>query len=188
MDAVIVTDGHSFGDFLRRRLIARCLRLATHRPQFEQRIADLDRLSTSRVRDREALAVRNDDRRDQALGTPRKRVEIEVQQRLAAADPCAGGHQHLEAFAGERDRIDTDVQQDLSAVRGAQRDRMARRRDGNYFAIARRMQDSVRRIDGDAVTEQPLREDGVGRFVERRTPAAQRRNQRQIRHARSCQG
>ncbi len=108
---------HSFGDFLRRRLVARCLRLAAHRPQLEQRIADLDRSSASRVRDREALAVRDDDRRDQTLGTPREHVEIEVQQRLAAADACAGRHQHLEALAAKRDRVDADVQQDLGAVR-----------------------------------------------------------------------
>ncbi len=187
MNAVIVPDRHSFGDFLRCRLVARHLHFTARGPQLEQRVTDIDSLSASRVRNREALAVRDDDRRHQALRTLRQRVEIEVQQRLAAANAGASRDQHLEAFAGECDRIDTDVQEDLRSIRRAQRDGMPRGRDGNHLAIARRVQHSFGRIDRDAVTEQPLCKDGVGCFVERRAPAAQRRNQRQIRHARSCQ-
>ena len=65
------------------------------------------------------------------------------------------------------------MQEDLGTVRGAQRDGVSSRRDGNHFTIARRVQDTFGGIDSDAVTEQPLRENRVGRFVERRAPAAQ---------------
>jgi hypothetical protein len=66
------------------------------------------------------------------------------------------------------------MQEDLCAIRGAQRDGVSGSRDGNYFAVARRVQNAFSRIDGDAVTEQPLRENRIGRFVERRAPTPQR--------------
>jgi hypothetical protein len=131
-------------------------------------------LAGTRVHDREALAVGDDDRSDQTLGALSKYVEIEVEQRLAAADARAGRHQNPEALTAKRYGVDTDVQEDLSAIRSTHRDGVSRRRDGNHFTIARRVQDAFGWIDGDAVTEQPLRENRVGRFVERRAPAAQR--------------
>ena len=53
--------------------------------------------------------------------------------------------------------------------------------DRNDLAIARRMQRIAGRIDGHAVAQQPLREHLVGRFIQRRTPAAQRSMQRHSR-------
>ncbi len=170
---MIVSKHHSFRHFLRRRVALR-LCFTARRTQLEQRIADFHGLAGTRVRDREALAVGDDDRCDQTLRPLSERVEIEVEQRLAAADSRAGRHQHFEALAAQRDCVDADVQEDFSAVRGAQRDGVSRSRDGNHFAIARRVQDAFGGIDGDAVTEQPLRENRVGCFVERRAPAAQR--------------
>ena len=173
MDAVIVSQHHALRYFLRRRVALR-LCFAARRMQIEQRVANFHGLAGTRVHDREALAVGDDDRSDQTLRAPREHVEIEVEQRLAAADARAGGYQHFEALAAQRDGVDADVQKDLGAVRGAQRDGVSRSRDGNHFAIARRVQDTFGGIDGDAVTEQPLRENRVGCFVERRAPAAQR--------------
>ncbi|HTN27930.1 MAG TPA: hypothetical protein VL180_09100 [Burkholderiales bacterium] len=186
MNSVIVPNGHALGDFLRRSRIPPRLRLSTRRLQIEQRIAHGYRLPRPRVRDREALAVGNDDRRDQALRTSRQHIQIKVQQRLTAAYARTRRHQHFETFAAKSNGIDSHVQEDLGAICRAQRDGVSRRRDGNDFAIAGRMQDALNRIYGNAIAEQALRKHRIGRLVERRTPAAQRRNQRQIRHARSC--
>jgi hypothetical protein len=173
VNTVIVTQSHARRNFL-RRFVAPRMGFAACRTQLEQRIADLHRLAGTCVRDREALAVGDDDRRDQALRAPSEHVEIEIQQRLAAAYSRAGGHEYLESLAAQRNGIDADMQENLGPVRGTQRDRVSRSRDGNHFAIARCMQYAFGGIDSDAVTEQPLRENRVGRFVERRAPATQR--------------
>jgi hypothetical protein len=105
------------------------VRLGTRRLKIEQGIADADRLPAARVDDREALTVRDDDRRDQALRTAREDIEIEVEERLTATYARTGGHQHFETLAAESNGIDAHMQENLSAVRGAQRDRVPRRRD-----------------------------------------------------------
>ena len=90
-----------------------------------------------------------------------------------AVTRCPADDVRLEAFASERHGVDSDVQQDFSAIGGAHRDRMLLRRYRYDDAIARCVKTFPGRIDRDSITEHARRKDGIGDFVERRAPALQ---------------
>ena len=85
-------------------------------PQRQQRLARRNLASGDPAHDLERLAVGHHDRRDQALGALRDRVEVEGQQRIAAADALPLGDVGRETVAAERDSLKSDVQQDFGAA------------------------------------------------------------------------
>ena len=76
------------------------------------------------------------DRRHEAGRLARHAVEIEGQQQIAGTHAVAFAHVHLESLASQRHGVDAHVEQNFSAGRGTQRQRVARRGDRDDFAVA----------------------------------------------------
>ena len=76
-------------------------------------------------------------------------------------------HARVKAFALQRHGVDADVHQHLHAFRRAQCDRVAGGVQRHHFAIARRDEQSVGRIDRKPVADHLLREDRIGNAFQR---------------------
>ncbi len=99
-----------------------------------------------------------------ALRPARHQIQIEAQQLVAGAYVRARRHQQLKALARKGDAVDTDVQQDLAALAGAQRERVARRGDDRELR-RRRARAASRRSD-----RSPHRRRACARRRPRRAP------------------
>ena len=75
--------------------------------------------------DAKAAVGGDDDRCQHTARAPREQVEIEAKERITGAHPRALAHMRLEPLPCQRDRVETDVQEDLAAAGGAQRHRVA---------------------------------------------------------------
>ena len=130
--------------------------------------------------DFERIAIGNRDHRDETRRMLRDVIGVEFDQHLTGAHGCALLDLRREALAAQPDRVDADMQQNLGALRRAQRHRVMRAGEMRDRAVAGRDQHAVERIDADAVAEHAFGEDGIGHAGERHHGAGERCEQHEI--------
>ncbi|MCY1172249.1 hypothetical protein D9M73_123810 [compost metagenome] len=141
------------------------------RPHRHQRRTDRDRPDRRAIAQRIAFAFHQKNRRDHGCGFAHQQIEIEVDQGVARSDSVPGAHMWGEAAPAQPDRVDAEVDQDLRAVIGFDRQRMAGRLHADDAPVARRVQASAGWIDRQPVAQHPPGEHGVGNIVQRSDPA-----------------
>ena len=107
------------------------------------------------------------------IAAAREQIEVDAAQQVAGAHAIAFAHVHREPLAAQCHGVHAYVRQQLRAAGRAQRDGVARRRDGNHFAIAGRAQLMAGRIDGRAISQHGAREHFIGDLRERTAPAGE---------------
>ena len=156
------------------------LRVGHDRPQRlqrQQRIAHRDNAAARPVGNAEMVAVGDDDRRHQRRRGLDQRVEVEIDQRLAARHLVADRNLGGKTAATQLHRVDADMHQQFDPALPAQGDGMAAGVQGQHLSVARRVQCGAERVDRRAVAQHPPGEHGIGHLVERGRPTVKRRGQ-----------
>src|SRR5210317_1949568 len=117
------------------------------------------------------VALQQDQRCAQGRGSLQQQVHVETQQFLPCDDSVARLDVGRESFTSEAYRVDTDVDQNLCAIVGAQVHCMARFGNRDDLRVERSTNDIVRGVDRNAVPEYSTAEDRVRAVVETRAPA-----------------
>ena len=87
--------------------------------------------------DAKAAVGSHDDRCQHTARAPCEQVEIEAEEWLAGAHLRALAHVRLKPLPRQGDRVETDVQEDLTAARQAQRHGVTRGGQHDHLGIAR---------------------------------------------------
>ena len=127
---------------------------SVHRDR-EQRVLSRRHAAARALQPCHALAVGDDDLREQALRVRGEKVEIELDQRrrrLCTVSPTFT--RGVKPCALQRHGVDADVHQHFHALRRAQRHRMAGGVQRDHFAVARR-QRARRRSDRSRARRRP---------------------------------
>ena len=166
------------GDGRRRR--------STGERENHQHIAPRHHASRAPVERRDTIGIRDHHLRQQAAGTTRNQIRIEVEERVARVYHVALADEGGESLSLERDGVEADVNDDLQPVR-LQRHRVPGAMDLEHPGIARREQPIAQRIDRDAIAHEALRERGIRHLFEghddpgQRGDDGQRRRRRRLR-------
>ena len=148
----------------------------------DQRIADRDQPLVRRIGQRHRGTLDDDHRRDRGRGAEHHGVEIEADQRIAAAHRIARRDQRREALAGHRDGVDADMHQQRDALAQPQRHGMAGGMDGQYGRVAGGVQRVADGVDAQPRPHHALGKHRIGNPTERQHPSCQRRLQLHVDH------
>ena len=148
----------------------------------EQQISRRHRPGRAALAKTQAIHGRHQDGRHQALGTARDGVQVEANQFIPRPDARARPHARLEAAAGQRNRVDADMNQHVDAGGCANRDRVSGCRQGGDFAGAGGEENPAGRVNGEAVAQHALGKHRIRHRIQRVAPTIERRQNPYVRH------